>query len=387
MTWNELTNLVEKHYHEPPLAAMRTVYAAARAHYWRRQKPCWLQIVGPPSTGKTELGIYVLSSLPSFHFVGELTPRTFLSGKGDQKSTSLLHRVGDHGLLGFSDFSQLADMPNHERNPITAQLRRIFDGSCEKDVGEGKKLRWHGKVTAVAAVTSAIERYWTMTQALGDRFLLVRWGTKVPSPIELTERLYARMSEEDDPKHEVRRAVKNFIEAAAPDPPEMPKAQRDALGNAAGALTQLRRRIPFDSKGNPGAPDDQEGPSRMIEASLVLCRAHASLFHRPQTEEADVEVAMTVLRDSIPSKRRQLLSLFPPAGTSILVGELAAKTRIPNRTAKREIDALIVLGLVDQAATQGDSTGEYRVLNSYGEELLRAVGLRQTGKVVQIANR
>jgi hypothetical protein len=69
-----------------------------------------------------------------------------------------------------------------------ALLRRAYDGEVTRDVnppgGANKdlpQLRWAGRLTVVAAVTNAIDRYSTHSDALGTRWLYIRTEDRDPS--------------------------------------------------------------------------------------------------------------------------------------------------------------------------------------------------------------
>ncbi len=65
-------------------------------------------VVGPPSTGKTEICIRPFENMrPNVFPQGDITPKAFLSGKGD-RAGSLLHRIGKSGILLFKDFGTIS---------------------------------------------------------------------------------------------------------------------------------------------------------------------------------------------------------------------------------------------------------------------------------------
>lgn len=124
-----------------------------------------------------------LSGLPECHFVDKLTPNTFLSGQiqqPDNKGTgspSLLHRIGQTGILIYSDFSTILAMNRDHRNAILADMRRIYDGKLSREFGTTERPAervWEGRLTFAAAATPAIDTYFSVFQSLGERFVLIR---------------------------------------------------------------------------------------------------------------------------------------------------------------------------------------------------------------------
>jgi hypothetical protein len=71
---------------------------------------------------------------------------------------------------------RLATSDRGGRDAVFALLRRAYDGSASRDIsppgrteGEHPKLFWSGRLTVVAAVTGAIDRYTAHADQLGPR--------------------------------------------------------------------------------------------------------------------------------------------------------------------------------------------------------------------------
>ena len=381
--WSHLSALAKSYYYQPPLDALRVVLAATHAHYWLHEKqPIWLQIVGPSSTGKTELGIRPLRALPNFHLVGSLTPNTLLSGKDKDKhgQHSLLYRVGEHGILGMSDFSQFLEMSPWDRGKLVAKLRDLHDGHQEHATGHGTKtLTWSGKVTLIVAATPAVERYWAVTRDLGDRFLTVRWPAQKPS-LELAQRVHDQLEAGEKPLLDIRSAVKDLVYRET-KPAKLSQEQVKSISQAAFALSELRRGVPTDDRGRVGAPSVAEGPSRVLRAFLMLARAHGALFGREAAAQEDVEVIVRIAADSIPAQRCAILRLLPLDNRSEDLSTLAKNASLPHRTCQRQLEALVAIGAVGE---DSGSAGKFYSLTPEFVPHVRALDLHPKEKVVGI---
>jgi hypothetical protein len=94
----------------------------------------------------------------------------------------ILGRVPSNGLVTFGDLSSLlATSDRGGRDQVFGLLRHIYDGYVTRDItppGGAHKdlppLEWTGRLTVVAAVTSAIDHYSADADALGARWLYVR---------------------------------------------------------------------------------------------------------------------------------------------------------------------------------------------------------------------
>jgi len=178
--WDAVVGVLKMHYHEPDVDAARALYAAVAAHDLNGQ-PVWPMAVAPPGSMKSEL-ITALEGMPRVFLVDAVTPKTFLSGQiPDQKTptdrnASLLHRIGKSGIILIPDFSTVQGMKSEDRATILATLRKIFDGKYSKEFGTAEKVdKWEGRITVVVGTTPEIDRTRVATQALGERFVMVRW--------------------------------------------------------------------------------------------------------------------------------------------------------------------------------------------------------------------
>ena len=94
-----------------------------------------------------------------------------------------LARIGDRGLVTFGDLSSLlATSDTGGRDAAFGILRRAYDGHVTRDIsppgkpapGVAEQLSWAGRLTVVAAVTGAIDRYAVHADQLGPRWVYTR---------------------------------------------------------------------------------------------------------------------------------------------------------------------------------------------------------------------
>jgi hypothetical protein len=186
--------------------------------------PLWLFLVGPPSAGKTEV-ISALADVPSVYALSSLTPQTFASGferKGVE--TSLLPRL-DGKTITMKDFGTVLTMYREKKAEILAQLREIYDGQFTKDWGNGKSLRWRGRVGLLAGVTSIIDREYAFNQVLGERFLLYR--IKSADARKIARRALAQRPVDSDRRREtLRELVATFVAGIPLEPAPRFRAPR-----------------------------------------------------------------------------------------------------------------------------------------------------------------
>ena len=345
--WQTLSDLLTRHYYKPNLSAVRVILSVALAHYWREASAVWLLVVGPPSTGKSEVGINTLRALPNVWLMGSLTPQSLLSGQDKDKhgKHSLLYRMGDHGILAQSDFSQFLGMRPWEQSVLAAQLRDLFDGRLDKSTGMGK-LAWEGKVTMIVGATRALERYWGTLRNLGDRFLSVSWPFRGGADeSSLVDRIDQRIENQAEISAEIRQAAKQFAYRDCVLPKSV-KDQRDRIYWMAKTVCALRRGV-NQERGKVTSADDEEGPGRTTKSLLIAAKAHAALFGRDALADEDVAIAMKLALDSIPYQRRDVLQYFSrDPKKSIVKPDIVKKTGMSYTVLGRLMDGLVQMGLV-----------------------------------------
>jgi hypothetical protein len=152
------------------------VALAAAATRNSEGEPCWVLLVAPPSSGKTET-VRTLDDIADAR-LNEVTSAGLLSwsnGKAKTvKPTGILARIGKQALVTFGDLSSL--LPTSDRggrDQVFGLLRRAYDGDVTRDIAppngadRDQQLRWSGRLTVVACVTGAIDRYATHADQLG----------------------------------------------------------------------------------------------------------------------------------------------------------------------------------------------------------------------------
>ncbi|MFI5449655.1 MAG: hypothetical protein ACHQ03_07820 [Candidatus Bathyarchaeia archaeon] len=95
-----------------------------------RGDPYWLFVVGPSSSGKTEI-FRTLYDLPDAFYLSNLTSRTIISGKsigdGKQQVRGMFPLLNNHILI-IPEMSEVLTKVSGEREGIFSQLRNLYDG-------------------------------------------------------------------------------------------------------------------------------------------------------------------------------------------------------------------------------------------------------------------
>jgi len=352
-----------------PLTTVREVYAkwlgpeydltvlevmlAATAAHWLDGEPCWLMLVGGPGAAKTEsmqaiegAGGRVISQIASVAALLSGTPRR---DRASDATGGLLREIGDSGILLIKDFTSILEMHSTTRAEVLSAFREIHDGRWSRQVGAegGRRIDWAGRLTIVAACTTAWDKAHGVIATMGDRFLIVRFDSRHGRHAAFVQ-AHLNNGKERQMRQELAQAVSRTlasldgtrIEPLAPDDVER-------LFELANLTTLIRTAVDVDYRLDVIEANAPEMPTRLGKQLCQLVRGGMALG---LTRETALGLAARAAKDSMPPLRWRVLhdvSLHPDTKVSDVRRRLGS----PHNTIKRTLDALMVLGLV---ITHGD---------------------------------
>ena len=172
------------------------------------ERPVWLMVIAPPSSGKTEL-IRLVDKVDNYHALFNITARTLFSSHPMANGGYMIREVGEKGLIVFPDFTTILSQNSKVRNEIFNQLRIIFDGRAGQGSGIdiGSIRQWNGKVAILANVTETIEKIKETQNDRGERFLYYRFN---PGEIDYSRLELLVKSEES--KEMIGNIVKEYLD-------------------------------------------------------------------------------------------------------------------------------------------------------------------------------
>jgi hypothetical protein len=313
--------------------------------------PLWMFLVAPPSSGKTET-INSLRDVPDVYPLSSLTPATFASGF-DKKGveTSLLPKI-DGRVLTMKDFGTVLTVYHEKRAEILAQLREIYDGSFEKEWGNGKNLKWSGRVGLLAGVTGVIDREYALGAILGERFLMYR--VKGAPPRAQARRAFLQQSSwEQEQRQTLRRTVAAYLDTLMPLAPPMSDSMGEGILALAEFTAKARSPVFFDRRnGDIDLIPEPEAPGRLTKQLSLLARALAVVRQETTVSLATYSTVCQVANDSLPATRQvilqALLSREDPENTT----KIAETTKYPTSSTRRFLQELTAVGPVNRVTSE-----------------------------------
>jgi len=315
--------------------------------------PVWVFLVGPPSSGKSEL-IRGLRKCHSVYTISALTANTFASGWEDEKNgrePSLLMRVGEGQTLAVKDFGSIQALNPHVKADVVQQLREIYDGAYHKEYGTGKVVDWQGRLGLMAGVTPAIEKDHAALGELGERFVMCRVPTNDRK--EATRRALQLQGQEEEMRSRISAIFSGVLAVEhAPQSIRTTAADIEVVVTVADVLARLRSPVARDRARIVIHTPEPEGPPRVAKVLLKIVRAVASLRGHTDIQPEDMALAKRVVKDSVPSVRVQVLNALLSVGPVVQAAateEVRNAINLPLSTTRRTLEDLHMLGVVKKA--------------------------------------
>lgn len=335
------------------------VTLAAAATRGADGEPCWVLMVAPPSSGKTEAARLLDAAADAR--LDEVTAAGLLGwSKGKSvRPSGVLTRVGNRALVTFGDLSSLlATSDKGGREQVFGLLRRAYDGHVTRDISPPGKvegddqLEWSGRLTVVACVTGAIDRYSAHADQLGPRWVYVRIPDRSTEGKRAASQL-ARRSGLAEHRERGRKAVAELLDSLPADLPEVSDAVADAIEDAALVTAWGRGSVPRNGYGRreiEGVPVVEE-PMRLVQQLGAVARGVLALG---LSEEVAAAVARRVAVDSMPSSRRAVLEALS-TGEVLSTAGCARVAGLDRKVARMALEELAAIGVVEHDREQDES--------------------------------
>lgn len=327
--------------HLPDLGALYATLGAVAGN-WMRGDPVWLLLVGPPSSGKTEL-VGALGKLPHVHWAALLTEAALLSGTASKERAKdakggLLREVGSFGVLLMKDFTSTLAQNRDTRAQALSALREIYDGHWSRPVGTegGKVLHWSGKVGLVAGVTPAIDAHHAVLSELGDRFVFYRLP---PTDAARQGEAVLDLDDEGQMRAELVATVAEFFAAVKPPdkPPKLQGAERARMVALATIAARCRSAVERDGRTRELLfVPEAEPPARLAKALWRLLEGVSAIgVDRPTAWRVVTKTAL----DCMPSRRRIVLQILVDS-EELTTTEVAERADQPTPTVRLALEDL-----------------------------------------------
>ncbi len=318
--------------------------------------PLWLLLVGPPSSGKSELiGLFRL--LVFCFEQSTLTEASLLSGTprkevAEDATGGVLRQIGDFGVILCSDFTSVISMPMEALRRLLAILREAYDGKVSRALGVdgGKTLRWRGRLGFVGGVTEVIYKHRKTIEPMGERFLTLQMNTSQELSKKQARKALRRDSINTDQQREriMGKIAQLFVLLQEQDriDPELDEDTMERLVALSLFVAASRSHVERDGKTREivktTAP---EGPARLAQQFKSL---FWGLVLTGNTMKEAWEIVIEVAFCSIPEVRRNALLKLHRNPDGVSSTEMKNASALGWGTVHRTLEDLELLGQVQK---------------------------------------
>lgn len=391
--WNEYVTVLKSNFHDPDLQALKLPLVAIAAHSLKTAEPIWPVIIGPPSTGKTELGVLPLRNISQAEFISDVSPKCFIAGIGN-RAGSLLTSTGDSGIWLIKDLTTILSKREADMKEVFGYLREIYDGILNRKVG-GKKLpMWEGKVTIIAACTPYIDRAWNFVNELGDRFIFIRWRRGHGQ--SQARAAMRQLGGERGIRSSLASLAKELVEGRLKRVPPLPsEALQDHIANLSEFCALLRRRVVRDNDSGRRAiisTPEAEGTGRLAKNLCMILMFHSALFEIDPIDDIEGQSLIhRIALETIPENKLNFMQSLNLADETDWA-DVRKRSNLPKSTIAWIADELAAQDVITKTGPDEDgdhSSVTYTISNEIADlwRKIRAVEAGSSTSIIEIPKR
>lgn len=368
MTFHELESMYEKNlFLEDEHDYIKVIFGAVIANRMdiEGMHPFWLNIVGPPSSGKSE----VLESLESSDEVipiDLININSLVSGmkKGkntDDKEPSLLPKLEGKIML-VKDSSTFKTMNPIERNQIFSQLRKAFDGSVSKATGITQKM-FDAKFGIFMGSTPASDSDMALDAALGQRFIIFRLKS-TSNFIDKWEKVEDRIKYGGNKsKTDLKFAADKYL-LSIEKPKEIlwDSLFKKHVPHMCELLEDLRTPAIRERFSRNIEVMMDDGKNEPIRIAKQLCSLYTSLIYITGKKNEAINIIYRIMKDNIPPIRLNIIKLIHK-NKDITIRDMSCILKISVSSIQRSIEEMQLLNILfteDGIKPITDSNSKYQ---------------------------
>jgi hypothetical protein len=345
------------------------------------EEAAWLLNVAAPSAGKTE-AVNLLDGVTNGR-LNEISSAGLLGwsrGKTPHP-VGILARVPGNALVTFGDLSSLlATSDRGGRDQVFGLLRRAYDGHVTRDVTpsggasrDGGSLEWSGRLTVVAAVTSAIDRYTAHADALGPRWLYVRAEDRLLQSRRDAAKAARRAGVREARAEAITIATELIKQARAGIAKTwVPDRVADAIEDAVLVTCWGRAAVPRNGYGRREIEDVPviEEPPRLIRQAHVLARG---LYALGLNDEGVDKMIRRIALDSMPAARLAVLRALA-AEDGQTATQIARTSGLHWNVAFRHCEDMAAVGVANDVIGHDEHDHRWTLRGDEGDLVRKVIG-------------
>jgi hypothetical protein len=331
-------------------------------------KPIWLFLVGPASSGKSVLIESYGGSSEYFEYTSKLTAEALVSGwKGDGGDISMIPQLDGRTLM-IGDLTVILNQPIQVQEKLWGLLRDAYQGIFKANFGNQEAKEYRGfKFCIVAGVTHAI--YAINDSDMGERFLKVDFqGDDFDEDAHMDAAMDLQdtwKEVESDLKATNLGYYKHLMQTTDFDkPPSVPEEVSRKIKSLAKLTTKLRTKVQKDKWEGMIARPKAESPTRFATQLNTLGKSLSWVVQEPEVNPYVYDSLRKVAFDSCPGLELEVARHLHKIGSDSIAG-LVNNLHIPKTRIHQIVEDFQQMKLVETSKHSNGSGRRGRAIHKF----------------------
>lgn len=363
--------------------ALRVMLAVAVSGAFHNRAMLWLLFVGAPSSGKTEL-VQLFRNSPHAYCLDNVTLNSFISGErptAKQKVYDLLPFL-DRKCLVIKDWTVIFSLDEKMTKKIIGDMVGAYDKQLSKHSSRRGLISYESEFSHLGCITPAtLNHHHNYLNMIGPRFLCYTiLNPSVEDENKSFDAIFANQ-DRDTLEKAARGAVQSYLNSLVTSDPatavKLLSLPVQGYLKVAARFVSRARGIVILQSGSFRDENDKdityyepleiqvEQPWRAAQQLIELARYLAFICGKEEVGTDELEIIKQVVISSMPADRSQALRAIQAKGGAITARELSEDTERSNKTSRRMLDELSVLGILKKTKGSGQLANSYTIEDEF----------------------
>lgn len=365
--------------------ALRLVLAVAISAKFQPHVMLWLLLVDVPSSGKTDL-VRLIKDSEIAYYLDNLTPNAFISGERATKTNKVFDLLPELNNKCFivKDWTSIFSMDEKATKKILGDLVNIYDGEFTKFSSTRGKISSESYFSHLGCITPAtLNKHTQYLNMIGARFLFYKLPETSKENDALSQkRIFAGANRTDNEKA-IRRYVNSYIQELLKQEWNIKPLSDDVekfLGVSSNLISHCRGIVLLQAntfKNELGEEikyydviDSQiEKQWRALHQLKVLSECLAFAIGKDEVGIEELEIIKEIVLASMPADRSQALRIIQEHNGTVTAKELSDDSERSNKTARRLLEELTALKVVEKIKGSGQIAADYQIVDEFKDFL------------------
>lgn len=385
-SFEEIAEEVEK-YLPNTKKALKVMLAITTSSLHDNRVMLWMLLVGSPSSGKTDL-VKLIRKNKDIFYLDSLTLNAFISGEQATEKSKVydLLPLLDKKCFIIKDWTVIFSLDERMTKKIIGDMVGAYDKTLSKFSAKRGMVNYNSQFSQIGCITPAtLNKHTQYLNMIGPRFL--SYSIPELSEEEEDKSFKAIFSDNGDTRKKIESnlsiVVTRYLEQLNTLNPDIVKPLSDEVKKylkvASKFMARARGIVIMQAASFKNDKEETiqyyelldvqiEQPWRAVQQLMLIAKYLAFVSEKDEVGEEELEILKDIVMSSMPSNRAQSLKVIKNAENSTITAKDLSGTDKFNKsskTARRLLDELAFLGILDKEISIGSIPAEYSIKKQY----------------------